>query len=440
MIENIKDYFRKVLPQSMILWSHKVRGILAALIYRNPSKHLKIIGVTGTNGKTTTCNMIAKILETANYKVGMATTINFKIAEKEWVNKTKMTTVSPFALQKFLSECVKAGCHWVIIETTSHAIVQYRNWGIDYDISILTNITHDHLDYHKTFEEYRDTKAKIFSSGQSINIINVDDKSAKYFKELPSKRTITYGLDKPDSGHLEKPEILGKKILLEPQSTMFTVITPIGQIAYELKLPGKFNIYNALAAISVAVALNIHLAVTKQALEAIEFIPGRMEKVDLGQSFTVLVDYAHTPDALEKIFQTLEAAKRARIIAVYGATGDRDKSKRPILGALGGRYADIVIITDEDPYTEDPVKIIEEVAAGVPRGVHHGESKVSGKNFFKVLDRKKAIDKAINMAYKDDIVIIAGKGAEECMVVGHEKIPWSDKKIAKEVLLKRING
>ncbi len=436
----MKDYLRKILPQSVILWTHKVRGMLAAYIYRFPARHLKVIGVTGTNGKTTTCNMIAKILEVANYKVGMATTINFKIGDKEWVNKTKMTTVSPFSLQKFLSECVKAGCHWVVIETTSHAIAQYRNWGINYDIAVLTNITHDHLDYHKTYEEYRDTKARMFSSGQSINIINVDDKSARFFKELPSKHTLTYGLDKPDSGHLEKPEILGKKILLEPTSTMFTVITPIGQIAYELKLPGKFNIYNALAAISCAVALNIHLSVTKLALEAIEFIPGRMEKVDLGQSFTVLVDYAHTPDALEKIYQTLELAKKARIISVLGACGDRDRSKRPILGALAGRYADIVIVTNEDPYTEDPVKIIEEVAAGVPRGVHNGEPKVSNQNFFKVLDRKKAIEKAINMAYKDDIVLITGKGAEECMVSGHEKIPWSDRKIAKELLLKRING
>lgn len=439
-MDKIKDYFRKVLPKSVILWTHKFRGILAAMIYRNPSRHLKVIGVTGTNGKTTTCNMIGKILETANYKVGMATTINFKVGDKEWVNKTKMTTVSPFALQKFLSECVKAGCHWVVIETTSHAIAQYRNWGINYDIAVLTNITHDHLDYHKTFEDYRDTKAKLFSSSQSINIINVDDKSAKYFNELSSKRTITYGLDKPDSGHLQKPEILGKKILFEPASTMFTVITPIGQIAYELKLPGKFNIYNALAAISVAVALNIHLSVTKQALEAIEFIPGRMEKVDLGQSFTVLVDYAHSPDALEKIYQTLNEARHARIISVLGACGDRDRSKRPIMGALAGHYADIVIVTDEDPYTEDPVKIIEEVASGVPRGVHQGEPKVSGKNFFKVLDRKKAIEKAITLAYKDDIVLITGKGAEECMVVGHEKIPWSDRKIAKEILLRRING
>lgn len=440
MIENIKDKLRKILPSSIILWTHQIRGMLAAAYYGNPSKNLKIIGVTGTNGKTTTCNMIAKILQKANYKVGLATTINFMIGEKEWTNQTKMTTVSPFALQKFLKECVRGGCHWVIIETTSHAIAQYRNYGINYDVSVLTNVTHDHLDYHKTFEEYRKMKAKMFSSGNSINIINVDDKSAQFFADLPAKKVLTYGTDQPESGRLVRPKILGKKILLEPASSLVSVVTPIGQIAYELKLPGKFNIYNALAATAVAVALNIHLSVCKQALESIDNIPGRMEKVDLGQSFTVLIDYAHTSDALEQIYRTLEMAKKARIIAVLGACGDRDKTKRPILGALAGRFADIVIVTDEDPYTEDKVKIIEEVAAGVPRGADPKNPKISGQNFYKELDRKKAIGKAINLAYKDDIVIITGKGAEECMVVGHEKIPFSDKKIAKEFLLKRING
>ena len=436
----MKSYLRKILPPSVILWTHKLRGFLAASFYGNPSKNLKIIGVTGTNGKTTTCNMIATILEKANYKTALATTINFKIGTHETVNKTKMTMVSPFALQKFLREAVRGGCHYAVVETTSHAIAQFRNYGIKYEIAVLTNVTHDHLDYHKTYEEYRNTKAKMFSSGESINIVNVDDKSAKYFADLPAKNVITYGLENPDKGHLRKPEILGKKILLEPTGSLFTVVTPIGQIAYELKLPGKFNVYNALAAISVAVALNIHLDVTKQALDNIEVIPGRMERIDLGQSFTVLVDYAHTPDALEKIYQTLVLSRHARIIAVFGATGDRDKSKRPIMGAIAGHYADIVIVTNEDPYTEDAVKIIEEVASGVNRGDDPKNPKVPNKNFFKELDRRKAIKMAIDMAYKDDIVIITGKGAEEVMVVGEEKIPFSDRKIAKEYLLKRINN
>jgi len=418
-----------------------VRGWVAAAIYGYPGRKLKIIGVTGTNGKTTTCNMIARILEKASYRVGLATTINFKVDKEEWVNKTKMTTVSPFALQKFLKQCLDAGCHWVVIETTSHAIAQHRNFGINYQIAILTNITHDHLDYHKTFDEYRDTKAKLFSTGNTINILNGDDKSIAHFLKLPSKDIVVYGTESPEGGRVGgRPDVLGKKIILESTGSMFTVVTPNSQIAINLRLPGKFNIYNTLAALSVAYILKIHLDVAKQALEGIDNVPGRMEKVEMGQSFAVIIDYAHTPDALEKVYQTLTAAKRARIISVLGACGDRDRSKRPILGALAGKFADIVIIADEDPYTEDPERILEEVASGVPRGADPKDPKVEGKNFFVIPDRKEAIAHAINLAYKDDIVLITGKGAEECMVVGHEKVPFSDKKVAKEALLKRMQN
>lgn len=442
----MKNRLRKILPSSFILWSHRARGILAAVIYGFPGRKLKIIGVTGTNGKTTTCNMIAKILEKANYRVGMATTINFKIGKDEWVNKTKMTTVSPFALQKFLSNCLKAGCHWVIIETTSHAISQYRNFGVDYQIAVMTNLTHDHLDYHKTFEDYRNTKGQLFSTGKTINILNNDDdKTIEYLQKMPARQILTYGIENPpadrsDKGRKGKPELLAKKIILESTGSMFTVITPTSQVAIDLKLPGKFNIYNALASLSVAYALKIHLDVAKRALEEIEVIPGRMEKVDLGQSFAVLIDYAHTPDALEKVFQTLTMAKKARIISALGSCGDRDRTKRPILGALAGKFADIVIVTNEDPYTEDATKIMEEVAGGVPRGADPRKPKTLNENFFKILDRKKAIEKAVSLAYKGDIVLITGKGAEECMVVGEEKIPWSDRKVAKDALNKRMNG
>lgn len=435
---SMKNYLKTILPESFILWTHKIRGVLAAIFFGFPGKKLKIIGVTGTNGKTTTCNMIAKILERANYRVGMATTINFKIDQEEWVNKTKMTTLSPFALQKFLSNCIKAGCHWIVLETSSHAIAQYRTFGIDYQIAVLTNITHDHLDFHKTFDQYRETKALLFNSGKTINILNHDDKSLDYFVKLPARDIITYGTESPEFGRSGRPDILAKKIILESTGSMFTVVTPRSQVAIDLKLPGKFNIYNALAALCVADVLKIHLDVVKGALEAIELVPGRMEKVDQGQSFAVIIDYAHSPDSLEKVYQALEMAKRARIISVLGSCGDRDRTKRPIMGALAGKFADIVIVTNEDPYTEDPVKIIEEVAGGVPRGANPSKQKIYGENFFKILDRKKAIEKAVAMAYKDDIVLITGKGAEECMVVGHDKIPWSDRKIARDALLKRM--
>ncbi len=434
----MRDFLRKTLPQSFILWSHKVRGILAAAIYGFPAKNIRVIMVTGTNGKTTTCHMITRILEAANYKVAMATTINFKIGDKEWKNMTKMTVVSPFALQKFVREAVKAGCHWLVLETTSHSIAQNRIWSIEPKIAVLTNITHDHLDYHKTYEEYRDTKAKIFQQAETA-VINMDDKSASFFLNLDGPKVMTYGTESPENERPAKPEILAKKIIMEATGSLFTVVTPDTQIAIDLQLPGKFNIYNSLAALSVAIVLKINLGLVKQALEKIDNIPGRMEKVDMGQSFAVIVDYAHTPDALEKIYRTLEMSRRGRLIAVFGSCGDRDRSKRPIMGALAGRFADIVIITNEDPYTEDPVRIIEEVAAGVPRGAENKNPKVEGQNFFKILDRREAIEKAFLLAQSGDIVLITGKGAEDWMVVGSKKLPWSDRKIAKELLLKRLN-
>ena len=432
----MKDFLRKNLPQSFILWTHKLRGILAALIYRFPAKNIRVIMVTGTNGKTTTCHMIAKILEAANYKVAMATTINFKIGARSWKNMTKMTVVSPFALQKFIRDAVSENCHWLVLETTSHSIAQFRTYSIKPKIAVLTNITHDHLDYHKTYEEYRNVKAKIFL-GSEVAIINNDDKSAAYFKSLELSKIITYGTESQGHGRQSRPDLLAKKIILEPTGSLFTVVMPDGQVAINLKLPGKFNIYNALAALSVAYEFKMNLELAKEAIEQIEVVPGRMEKVDMGQSFSIIIDYAHTPDALEKIYSTLKDSLRGRLVAVFGAAGDRDKSKRPIMGALAGRFADIVIVTNEDPYTEDPVRIIEEVASGVPRGADKAHPKIEGKNFFKILDRRAAMEKAFELAHTNDMVIITGKGAEDWMVKGHEKIPWSDKKIAKELLLKR---
>ena len=435
----MKNYLRKILPPSVILWTHLVRGILANLIYRNPAKNIRIIAVTGTNGKTTTCHMVRQILEDANYKVAMATTIDFQIADRHWQNLSKMTTISPFGVQKFIRDAVKAGCHWLVLETTSHAIAQHRLWGVKPEIAVLTNITHDHLDYHDTYEEYRDTKAKIFHEAETA-IINIDDKSASYFfDELHGPKIVTYGTGDTSNkeNRLGKPNLWGKKIILEPTGSMFTVVTPNGQLAVNLKLPGKFNIYNALAAISVGFVFELNYELIKGALEKITNIPGRMENVEMGQSFSVIIDYAHTPDALEKIYETLNLARKGRLISVFGACGDRDRSKRPIMGALAGRYADIVIITNEDPYTENPVKIIEEVASGVNRGETQTNRKIPGENFFKILDRKGAIEKAFEMAHKGDVVLITGKGAEESMVEGDRKIPWSDRKVAKELLLNR---
>jgi len=432
-MNTIKKYFKKILPKDTVLFLHKMKAVTAAYYYGLPAKKLKVIGVTGTNGKTTTCNLIANIFEEAGYKVGLATTINFKIGTKSWVNESKMTTLGPFVLQRILSQMVEAGCHVAIIETTSHAIKQYRNWGIPYEVAVLTNITHEHLDYHKDLAEYRDTKLKLFSRVKTA-VLNEDDKSYQYFHNAISARQISYGLE-------NRPNIMAKKILYEPESTLFTAISPEGQIAINLNLPGRFNVYNALAAIATGLSQNIKLETIKKALEKVKNIPGRMEKIEAGQNFSIIIDYAHTPDALEKIYETLRPAVKGKIIHVFGACGDRDKTKRPIMGAQAGRYADYVILTDEDPYSENPETIIKEIAKGVPRGVIKGKNKKLNKNFFIILDRREAIKKALALATKNDLVLITGKGAETAMMVGDlttssglRKIPWSDKKIVKELL------
>lgn len=436
----MKKFLRKILPESFVLWTHKVRAILAANLYGFPAKKMIVIGVTGTNGKTTTVNMISKILEEAGHKVGSITTIGFTIAGKYQKNNFKMTTFPPFFAQKKLKEMLAAGCEYVVMETTSQAQVQYRLWGIPIDVEVFTNITHDHLDYHKTFEEYKKAKGAIFATFsdshkkpgvKKTSIINDDDPEAEYFKSFDADLKLTYRINKQSRG---QTDIVARKIRCDIDGSSFEVVTPLGEGRIRLKIPGRFNIENALAAISVGVSQNVSLSRIKSALEKIKLVEGRMESISEGQEFAVIVDYAHTPDALKKIFETVGPATIGRLISVGGATGRRDTSKRPILGALMGKYADIVIVTDEDPYDEDPEKIAEEVIKGVIRSDKNKFEKE--QNFFKIMDRKKAIEKAIAIAKKGDTVLITGKGAEEVMAIGDKLVPFSDRKIVREALKK----
>jgi len=428
-MNKIKELVRKILPESLILWSHKARAIAAAIFYGFPARKMKVIGVTGTNGKTTVCNLIASILENSGHKIGLASTINFRIGSREWTNRSKMTTTTPFELEKLLSEMAREKCEYAIIETTSHAIKQYRNWGIRYHSVVLTNITHDHLDYHKNFAEYRDTKLKLFENNPAVSVINRDDQSYVSFAKKPAGKRYFYSIE-------EKADITAKKIYMTNEGSNFNIVTPEGQISVSLGIPGKFNIYNALAAAGVALGEGIALDKIKEGLEKVKGVPGRMQKIENDRNITIIVDFAHTPDGLKNVFETVKNFAKGRIIHVGGATGRRDKTKRPILGALAGKYADVAIVTDEDPYDEDPWKIIEEVASGVHRGEESKNKKIEGKNFFKVLDRREAIKMALSMAEKNDVVLVTGKGAEEVMAVGDKLVPYSDKKVVEEILKK----
>lgn len=435
MIEPIKQFFRRLLGEEGVLITHRFRSRLAAAWYGYPGRRLKVIGVTGTNGKTTTCFLIAHILQAAGHRVGMATTVEFLVGGRRIPNTTKMTTMSPYALQRLLRQMADAGAEYAVMEVTSHAIKQERIFGIPFDVAVFTNLTHDHLDYHETFEEYREVKLRLFAGlpGQShprASVVNTDDKSGHQFLQFPADLKLTYGTD-------VAANVRATNIRFSPRGTELRVISPGGStIELTLPLPGRFNVYNALAAMTATLACGVKLATAVQAVEGFGGVPGRMEKIDTRQPFLVLVDYAHTPDAFQQIYATIRPGLSGKIIHVFGATGDRDKTKRPILGAIAAKHADYIILTDEDPYSEDPKKIIDEVAEGVIRaGRGVGRMKES-KQFWKVLDRRRAIAQGLSLADRGDIVLITGKGAEQAMVVGAKHVPWDERKIVREELAK----
>jgi len=439
----MKNFLKKLIPESFILFYHKLQAILAAVRFGFPAKKMIIIGVTGTNGKTTTVNLIGSILQTAGYKTAQISTINYRLGNKIWPNLTKMTTIKSYDLQKFLKKALDASCQYAVIETTSHAAVQNRIWGIPYDVMVFTNLTHEHLDYHQSMTEYRDAKGQLFANlsksfrkpgVKKVSVVNADDPNFKYFYSFWADKKFSYRV----GGQAENQnEIVAHRVYSDVSGSKFEIETDYGDLEIRLNLPGVFNISNALAAICVGLSQNIELKNIKKGIESVTLVPGRMEKIDEGQDFGVIVDYAHTPDALQKIYQTLKPLARGKMIAVLGAAGDRDKSKRPIMGAIAGQWADLVIITNEDPYHEKPEEIIEQVASGVPRG-RKDKKLILGKDYFKILDRKEAILKAFQKANRGDLVVITGKGAEKWMVVGDEKVPWDERKIVHELLCRHL--
>jgi len=455
---------KKLIPQSIKNFYHLFQAILANFIHGYPSQKINIIGVTGTNGKTTTCQFIASILEEAGKKVAMATTINFKIGEKEWVNKTKFTTLSSFAVQKFISQAVNAGCEYLILETSSHSLDQNRAWGVKYETAVITNITREHLDYHKDMENYRQAKLKLFQGIKNV-VVNLDMEKPEDFISCKSK--LKFGFTTLNSNKIQNFNdqiriIKAEEINLGIKQTSFKIqdtrlhryAKHFGQASFKLHLPGLFNIENALAAICVGLSENVDLETCSKALEKIKNIPGRMEYVPNENNLDIIIDYAVTPDSLEKLYELVNQIKGnpersegshsdisninserffanaqndSKVISVFGACGERDRGKRPMMGEIVSRFADVIILTNEDPYNEDPWQIINELAAGV-------KNKKENENFWKIMDRREAIRKALAIAKPGDYIIVTGKGAEETMAVGKEMIPWNDRKVIIEEL------
>jgi len=409
---------------------HLTKSVLASFWFGFPSKKLKVVGVTGTNGKTTTVQMIGKVLEATGKKVAVYSTINFKIGGKEEVNKTKFTTGSAWGLQKFIKRSVEAGCDYLVLETSSHSLDQFRVWGVDFDIAVVTNVTREHLDYHFTMKDYRQAKLKLFRKtanswwkDEKIGVVNCGMENFKDFFFPRMTKNFFYGIDCKNKSFRGKPVWRADNIQIDEKGSKFEV----DGFKFSLKLLGKFNIENALAAICIGVSQGLPMNKIAGQLKKIENVPGRMEFVKNKLGLKVIIDYALTPDSMEKLGEMMKEMKKnskGRLIWVFGSCGDRDRGKRPIMGEIVSKFADLIITTNEDPYSEDPVRIIEEIEAGIK----------NKKKLTRVVDRKKALKKAFEMAEKGDIVLVTGKGAEENMMVGAEKIPWNDRKVIERIL------
>jgi UDP-N-acetylmuramyl-tripeptide synthetase len=412
----MKNLIRKFIPKFLLSWYHLGLAFAGALLYRFPSKRMKVIGITGTNGKSTVADMTTKILEEAGYNVAAIYSIKFKIGDKEWPNTLKMTMPGRLKLQRFLKKALDHGCQYAVIEVTSEGILQHRHRFIDFDIAVFTNLTPEHIESHGSFEKYKEAKGRLFqalenSKKKKTSIINLDDKNAEYFLKFSADQKIGYGIDNDISSFVK-----ATKVKLLPDGVNFVVQnTP-----FYLKLLGHFNVSNALAAISAGLSQDIDLEVCKKALEKIDEVSGRMERV-IEEPFKVFVDYAHTPDALLKAYSALPGNPKK--ICVLGSCGGiRDKWKRPELGRIADKFCSQIILTNEDPYDEEPNQILNQIEAGI-----------KNKKVIKILDRREAIKEALSLAKANNIVIITGKGSEPWMCVkGGKKIPWDDRKIVKE--------
>lgn len=384
---------------------HLAGAIVATLVYRHPARNLKIIGVTGTDGKTTTVHLIYSILKEAGKKSAFVSSIEAKIGEREIDTGFHVTTPNPWFLQKLLRQMVNKKVEYLVLEATSHGLDQHRLFGCNFQIGVITNITHEHLDYHQNFEKYLAAKAKLFQ-GVKIAILNRDEKHFNYLKRRAKKaKIVSYGIKKKAYFTLEN-------------------------FKFKTKLPGEYNLYNCLAAIATTKALGIEDEIIRKAMADFSGLPGRLEKIDKGQDFSVFVDFAHTPNGLENVLQSLQEEKRGRLICVFGCAGERDKEKRPMMGEIASRLADLVVLTAEDPRTKDVNDIIEQIVVGCKKA-----GGVEKKTYFRVPDRREAITFAIKkLAKKGDIIVICGKGHEKSMCFGKTEYPWSDQKEAKLAL------
>lgn len=429
---SFRSAVKKVIPVGLFPaiepYGHLVEAMLFATLNGFPARDMKVIGVTGTNGKTTTAYMIHRMLHESGYKVGLISTVGWGVGDDIKPQMHHMTNVSAPELNRRLKWLKGQGVDWLVLETTSHALAQHRVWGVPYSVAVLTNLTHEHLAYHRTFERYRNAKRMMFKManrnrrGLRTGVINAEDPNAKYFA-ADIKNVVLYGTNKGD--------VRAQNVQLASDGVRYEVKTGDDTYRIRTQIPGKFNVDNSLAALCVGRAIGLTPEQIEQGIAALQHVEGRMTRIDEGQDFNVIVDYAHSPDSFEKLFKDLRPTVKGKMIAVFGSLGGGDKGKRPLQGELAGKYCDEVVICQEDDRMEDPEQIMNDIAVGVEKA-----GKIREKDLFLIHDRPEAIEFAFRRAKRGDMVLLLGKGHEKTIEDAEGEHPWNEIAIAHEILKK----
>lgn len=412
-------------PVIVVKNTNRAMAVLADAFYGQPTKKLQLIGITGTNGKTTTSHIIEKILADEGKKTGLIGTMYTKIGSQKL--ETKNTTPESLTLQKMFKQMVDAGVESTVMEVSSHALDMGRVHGCDYDVAVFTNLTQDHLDYHHTMEDYKRAKGLLFSQlGNTYDlahpkfaVLNADDEASDMYQKSTAAHVVTYGIE-------HEADIRAEKIQMNSSGTSFNLVTPKGTFPVTIQLIGKFSVYNVLASAAAALVVGVSIEQIIRSLEQIEGVDGRFELVNAGQDYTVIVDYAHTPDSLENVLKTVQQFAKKKIFVVVGCGGDRDRTKRPIMAQIACQFATDPIFTSDNPRSEDPLAILKEMEAGV-----------KGADYSVIPDRKEAITLAVNKASDGDVVLIAGKGHETYQIIGSTVYDFDDRLVAKEAIEKK---
>ncbi|MGR3310906.1 MAG: UDP-N-acetylmuramoyl-L-alanyl-D-glutamate--2,6-diaminopimelate ligase [Candidatus Brocadiales bacterium] len=408
------------ITQLVVSDTRKALSTLSHHFYGEPSSKITVTGITGTNGKTTTSYLTKSIIESAGEQAGLIGTILYQINQR--VISSVETTPESVELHAFLAEMLNFDIKYAVMEVSSHALVQQRTEDINFRTAVFTNLSREHLDYHRTVTAYRDAKARLFEglNQQSFAILNADEPDSKYFASRTRAKIVWYGMK-------NEAEVTAKIIFRTTNNTEFRLRCPKGEVIISLQLIGDHNVYNALAAAANALSLGFDLETIKKGIEAVSSVRGRLEAVECGQKFRVFIDFAHTPDALQTVLTTLRPLTKGRVIVVFGCGGNRDREKRPKMGHIAEKYSDLFWITSDNPRSEDPISIINEVEAGITSGCYYHTQP----------DRRLAIEEALSEAEKGDTVLIAGKGHERSQIFNGTVIPFDDRDVVKKILLQR---